>query len=233
MKHYLLSSIALTAISVAASAQVKYHLNFGAQNSNFRGDGMQLINKLADISGDYLKQGSYTSYYAGLSVNIPIAEHFSIEPGLQYSKTGATLTGNLAFKALSLLGVHAGVKAVSHRVEIPLLLKAEVAKGLYLVAGPQVNYSYNNNLQLKAGILGINAINKKIDIDNLYEPFSAAALGGIQYQFPGGMQVQALYEYGLSKIVNNGSMNLYQNNMKIGIGIPLNFLSKNREESYY
>lgn len=232
MKHFLLSSLVLVVFSMASSAQVTWHAKIGGQNSNFRGNGMDMINKLADISNDYLKQGSYTSYYTGFSATIPVAEHFSIEPGLQYSKTGATLTGNLSFKVLSLLGVHASVKAVSHRVELPLLLKAEVAKGLYIVAGPQVNYSFDNNLQLKAGILGINAINKKISLDNLYEPFSAAALGGLQYQFPGGMQIQALYEYGLSKIVNNGNMNIYQNNMKIGIGIPLNFLSRNRENEY-
>ena len=232
MKHFLLSSLLFIGFSIASSAQATWHVNVGAQNSNFRGDGMQLMDKLAEISGGYLKQGSYTSFYAGTSVNIPIANHFSIEPGLQYSKVGASLTGNLAFKALSLLGINASVRAISHRIEMPLLLKAEVAKGLFLVGGPQVNYSYSNDLQLKAGFLGINALNKKIDIGNMYEPFSAAALGGIQYQFPGGMQVQALYEYGLSKIVNNGNMNLYQNNMKIGIGIPLNFLNRNRETDY-
>lgn len=232
MKQFVLVAM-IIAGSISIKAQVTYHVKVGAQSSNFRGDGIQLIDKLADISSDYLKQGSYTSVYAGVSASIPVGERFSIEPGIQYSKVGATLTGNLALKALSLLGVNASVKAVSHRVEMPVLLKAEIANGLWLFAGPQVNYSYNNNLQLKAGILGINALNKKIAIDNMYEPFSAAALGGFQYQFPGGMQLQALYEYGLSKIANDGNMNLYQNNIKIGIGIPLNFLSKERKEEYY
>lgn len=229
MKQLVLATM-MVVCAMASKAQVTYHVKIGAQNSNWRGNGMELLNKVADISNDYLKQGAYTSFYTGVSASIPVGEHFAIEPGLQYSKVGATLTGNLAFKALSILGINASVKAISHRVEMPLLLKGEVAKGFYIVAGPQVNYSYNNKLQVKAGILGFNALNQKIDIDNFYEPFSAAALGGLQYQFPGGMQVQALYEYGLSKIINNGSMDVYQNNIKIGLGIPLNFLNKNREE---
>jgi len=232
MKRFVFAAI-IIAGSIAAKAQVNYHIKLGVQSSNWRGDGMDILNKVADISNDYLKQGSYTSYYAGISATIPIAEHFSIEPGLQYSKVGATLTGNFVFKALSILGINASAKAISHRIEMPVLLKAEVAKGLYVVAGPQVNYSYNNKLQLKAGILGINALNQKIDIDNFYEPFSGAALGGLQYQFPGGMQVQALYEYGITKIINNGTMDVHQNNIKIGLGIPLNFLSKTNDEEYY
>jgi hypothetical protein len=230
MKHFLLSSLLIIAIGFSSSAQVSYHINIGAQNSNWRGDGMSMLNKVVDISNDYLKQGSYTSFYAGASADIPIAEHFSIEPGLQYSKVGAVLTGNFIFKALSILGINASAKAISHRIEMPVLLKAEVAKGLYIMAGPQVNYAYNNNLQLKAGILGFNAINKKIDIDNFYEPFSGAALGGLQYRFPGGMQVQALYEYGITKINNNGMMDVHQNNIKIGLGIPLKFKGRNSEE---
>src|SRR4051812_45364484 len=100
MKQFVLAAM-IIAVSISTNAQVTYHVKIGAQSSNFRGDGMQLIDKLADISSDYLKQGSYTSFYAGASASIPIGERFSIEPGIQYSKTGATLTGNLAFKALS------------------------------------------------------------------------------------------------------------------------------------
>lgn len=231
MKKFVLAAIIIST-TTALHAQVTFHAKVGAQNSNWNGNGMQAFEKLLDFGGDYLKQGSFTSFYTGISANIPIASHFSIEPGLQYSKVGTTLTGNLEFKALSLLGINASARAVSHRVEMPILLKAEVAKGLYVVAGPQLNYAYSNQLQLKAGILGFNALNKKINIDNMYEPFGAAALGGLQYQFPGGMQVQALYEYGITKIVNNGSIDIRQNNMKIGIGIPLNFLSRNRGSDY-
>jgi hypothetical protein len=232
MKQLVLAA-SLIAVSITTKAQVTYHVNVGVQNSNWRGDGMNVLYNVVDISNDYLKQGSYTSFYTGLTATIPVAEHFSIEPGLQYSKAGATLTGNFVFKVLSVFGVNASAKAISHRIEMPVLLKAEVAKGLYIVAGPQVNYSYSNKLQLKAGVLGINAYKQKINIDNLYEPFSAAALGGLQYQFRGGMQVQALYEYGISKILNNGAMDIHQNNIKVGMGIPLNFLNRERDEEYY
>jgi hypothetical protein len=232
MKNFILSVFSFAAFTTIASAQVTYHANIGAQSSNFRGNGMSILDKLTEISSDYLKQGSYTSFYAGASANIPIAEHFSIEPGLQYSKVGATLTGNLAFKLLSVLGVNASAKAISQRLEMPVLLKAEVAKGLSLMVGPQLNYAFSNKLQIKAGALGFNVINKKFDINSFYEPLSAAALGGLEYQFPGGMRMQAMYEYGISKIVNNGNMDIHQNSIKVGLGIPLNFGHKDRDRDY-
>lgn len=221
MKSILFPVLVIACFS--AKAQVSYTIKIGAQNSRWRGDGMNVLNNITEWSGDYLKQGGYTSFYAGGSVNIPLGERFSIEPGLQYSKVGTQLAGNLSLKVLQIFGINASAAAISKRIELPVLAKAEIARGLYLVAGPQVNYAYNNKLHIKAGILGFNAINKKFDIDDAFEPFSAAALGGLQYQFPGGLQVQALYEYGLSKISSEGRADVYQNNIKIGMGLPLKF----------
>lgn len=232
MKHLLFLAFILS-IGFAAAAQPSYHIKLGGQSSSWRGDGMYLLDRLTDITGDILKQGSYTSYYAGASVTLPIGERFSIEPGLQYSKVGTALTGNLAFKALSILGVQASVRTVTKRFELPVLAKAEVAKGLFIVAGPQVNYSLSEKLQIRAGVLGFNAINQKIDISGGFEPLSASALGGLQYQFPGGIQLQAVYEYGLTRITNNGSADIYQNNIRVGLGLPLNFLNGKKNESYY
>jgi Outer membrane protein beta-barrel domain len=150
-----------------------------------------------------------------------LADRISIEPGLQYSRVGATLQGNLAYKALSLLGIKAGVKAVSQRVELPVMVKAEVAKGLHLMAGPQLNYAFGNEVKLQGSILGINLLNTQVDINNSIEPLSVAAVGGVQYQFGKGFQLQATYEYGLSSIAKNNSADIYQNSFRIGMGIPI------------
>jgi hypothetical protein len=92
---------------------------------------------------------------------------------------------------------------------------------MHLVAGPQLNYAMQSKLQLQGQVLGINLLNKKLDIGNAVEPFSVAALGGIQYQFANGFQLQGLYEYGLSRIAKNNAVDIYQNTVRIGMGIPI------------
>lgn len=228
MKKIALFSIAALPFTLSY-AQPTFSVHAGTQISKWRGNGSGLLDTLVEKAGDYLKQGSYTSFYVGVNGNFPIGAHFAIEPGLQYSQVGTSLASNFVFKILKNYGINLGAKAITHRIEMPVLLKGEIAKGLWLVAGPQVNYSYNNKLQLKAGIFGFNVINKKIDIDNGFESFSAAALGGLQYQFPVGIRVQALYEYGVTKIINNNNANVYQNNIKLGMSIPLTYRHKEDE----
>jgi hypothetical protein len=190
---------------------------------------MAILDTLVENSGDYLKQGSYTGYYVGLSAGIPIGSYIEIEPGLRYSKTGTSLSKNIVFNILKNYGVDVGARVVTHRIELPVLIKGQVAKGLYLVVGPQVNYAYSNQLKLKAGLFGINVINKKYDLNNGFEEFSAAAIGGINYRFPVGVQVQALYEYGLTRIMNITNENVYQNSFKLGMTIPFKYNQQDEE----
>ncbi len=224
MKHILSAPLAacLLLTTVAATAQPMLHINTGGLHSNWRGDGLNILQSISSVTQtNLLTQQGYNSMYFGVSMEWPLGEHFSIEPGLQYSRTGASLQGNLAVKALSLLGISAGVKAVSDRLEMPVLAKAEVVKGLYVVAGPQANYAFDNTLKMHGSVMGINLINKKLDMNDAIEPFSASAVGGLQYQFNGGFQLQALYEYGLTRIAKNNSADIYQNSFRVGMGIPI------------
>jgi opacity protein-like surface antigen len=208
--------------NASTQSQPMWHIKMGGVKSNWRGDGMSIFNSLADVAGsDFIHQQGYNSFYVGASVQLPLADRISIEPGLQYSRVGASLQGNLAYKALSLLGIKAGLKAVSQRVELPVMVKAEVAKGLHLIAGPQLNYAFDNEVKLQGSILGINPLNTQVDINNSIEPLSVAAVGGVQYQFAKGFQLQATYEYGLTKIAKNNSADIYQNSFRIGMGIPI------------
>jgi hypothetical protein len=140
---------------------------------------------------------------------------------LQYSRTGASLQGDLALKILELAGAGIEVRAVSQRLEMPLLLKAELTEGLHLVAGPQLNYAFDSKLRLQGTVLGMRLLNRQLDIQELVEPVSVAALGGLQYQFANGVQIQGIYEYGLSRIAKNNAADIYQNSFRLGLGIPV------------
>ena len=222
MKNWLLSGFALL-IVCSSQAQVSFSINAGTQFSKWRGNGMAILDTLVENSGDYLKQGSITGYYVGFNAGIPLNGFIEIEPALRYSKTGTSLSKNIVFSILKNYGVDIGARVVTHRIELPVLVKGQVAKGLYVVIGPQVNYAYSNQLKLKAGVLGINVINKRFDLDNGFEEFSAAAVGGVNYRFPIGVQVQALYEYGVTRIMNITNDNVYQNSFKLGMTIPFKY----------
>jgi opacity protein-like surface antigen len=217
-----LATVCLIAFTTHSFTQPNITLKMGGLRSQWRGDGLNILNGFADITkSDLFHQDGMTSYYVGAGVSLPIGERFSIEPGLQYSRVGASLQGDLALKALSVLGVGLRVRAITDRLELPVLLRAEVARGLHLVAGPQLNYAMQSQLQLQGQVLGINLLNKKLDIGSAVEPLSVAALGGIQYQFANGFQLQGVYEYGLSRIAKNNAADIFQNSVRIGMGIPI------------
>ena len=228
MKKFMLPGFALV-LALSAHAQVSFSINAGTQFSKWRGNGMAILDTLVENSGDYLKQGSITGYYVGFNAGIPVNHFIEIEPALRYSKTGTSLSKNIVFNILKNYGVDLGARVVTHRIELPVLVKGRVAKGLYVVLGPQVNYAYSNQLKLKAGVLGINVINKKFDLNNGFEEFSAAAVGGINYRFPVGVQVQALYEYGVTRIMNITNDNVYQNSFKLGMTIPFKYKQPEEE----
>ena len=221
--RHLIALLFAISFSYSAFSQMNWHINAGGVNSNWRGDGLNIFSKVVDVVGsNFLTQQGYNSVYAGGSVQLPLGERFSVEPGLQYSRVGATLKGNLAVKALSLLGISGGARAISQRIELPVVLNAEVVKGLSLFAGPQLNYAFSNKVQVHAGVLGINLINKKFDVNNRVEPITVSAIGGVKYQFVNGFNFKAAYEYGLTGIAKNNIANLYQNSFRVGVGIPLN-----------
>ena len=208
--------------STHLTAQPDIRIKAGGVYSSWRGDGLMILQRFDDLTGsDLFSQQGLASWYAGVSATWPLGDHLSIEPGLQYSRTGASLGGDLALKVLELAGAGLEVRAVSQRVEMPLLLKAELVEGLHLVAGPQLNYAFDSQLRLQGSILGIRLLNRQLDIGNLVEPVSVAALGGLQYQFANGVQIQGMYEYGLSRIARNNAANIYQNSIRVGLGIPV------------
>ena len=79
-----------------------------------------------------------------------------------YSQKGYNLKGELNLKGLEFLGANASAQLQSQYIDIPLLLKADLG-GFEIFAGPQVSYLTKADVVLKAGVLGFNLLNKKMD----------------------------------------------------------------------
>jgi len=214
----LLTIISTLLIMNVINAQVTYGLRSGVNFSKWQGEDLQVIEDLLDKTDGYLVTKGKTGMHIGGYVNIPISKGLSFEPGLQYSKKGYSIKGDFQIPALKYFGINIGAQVQSHYIDIPLTFKANVYKGLQVYAGPQVSYLVRSTLNAKLGILGISIFNKGIGITERFNKVDLGLTGGVGYQFGNGINLQAGYDYGLSKLDKNDSYAAYNRVLKISVG---------------
>lgn len=190
----------------------------GILSTGIRGDASESLNQLLESTDGIVQTTDRTGFFAGLNANVPLAENFSIEPGVYYSQKGYNISGEIGIKGLEFLGAHAKAGLQNQYIDIPVLLKANF-DGLQIFAGPQVSYLLQSNLKTTAGVLGVNLLNKTLDATGQFNRWDAAITGGIGYEFSNGFNVTASYDYGLIKIDANKSVNAYNRGLRLGIGM--------------
>jgi Outer membrane protein beta-barrel domain len=213
--------IAVTAClftATAATAQIKYGVNAGVNMASWQGDAVKSLNSIVNVTDGYLATKGRTGFHVGGYVSIPVGSRVSIAPGLQYSQKGYAINGNLDIPALKFIGANAGAQVQSHYIDVPLLVRVEVAKGLSVYAGPQFSYLVKNNLRVDAGVLGISLLRRNLDITDQFKRIDAGIAAGARYQFANGFHVQAGYDYGLSRVDAGSSFKSYNRVVKVGVG---------------
>ncbi|MBL0200848.1 MAG: PorT family protein [Chitinophagaceae bacterium] len=199
-------------------AQVRYGIRAGVNFAKWQGDDLQVIEDLLDKTDGYVVTKGKTGWHVGTYVNIPISNTFSFEPGLAYSKKGYSIKGDVQIPVLKILAINAGAQVQQHYIDMPLVLKANVYKGLQVYAGPQVSYLVRSTLNAKLGVLGINIFNRGFGITERFNKVDMGLTGGIGYQFENGLNVQAGYDYGLSKLDKNENYSAYNRVVKVSVG---------------
>jgi outer membrane protein with beta-barrel domain len=165
-----------------------------------------------------VQTSSRTGFYAGGYLNLSLGDIISIEPGLYYSQKGYTMKGDFNIKAMDFIGANAGAQLQLSYIDAPLVMKANLAKGLQVFAGPQISYLAHSNLQVNAGALGLSLFRKNMDVTDNFNKWDVALTGGLTYQFANGINIQAAYDYGLSKVDANKTFKSYNNVVKVGVG---------------
>ena len=218
MKKQVLLSVCI-AISSLAIAQVKpsFGVRAGLSSAGMRGDAVNSLKNTIDFANGMISTTNRTGFFAGAYATIPVSNLLSVEPGLYYSQKGYELKGAFNLKGLAFLGANAKADLNSQYIDIPVLLKANI-NGFQVFAGPQLSYLVQSDLRTKAGLLGINLLNGKTDVSSQFNRWDAAVTGGIGYQFTNGMNVMAAYDYGLSRVDANRSLNSYNQSFKLGVG---------------
>jgi len=199
-------------------AQVSYGIRNGINFAKWQGDDLQVIEDLLYKTDGYLVTKGITGIHIGGYVHIPISEVFSFEPGLQYSKKGYSIKGDFQIPALKYFGINLGAQVQSHYIDIPLTLKANVYKGFQVYGGPQVSYLVRSTLNAKLGVLGISIFNRGFGITERFNKVDLGLTGGVGYKFENGINLQAGYDYGLSKLDKNDNYAVYNRVVKVSVG---------------
>jgi hypothetical protein len=217
-KFYAVAAILLVAAFTKINAQVKYGINAGITSSSLKGEAMGGLNDLMDLTNGMITTQPRTGLYAGGFVEMPLGAGFSIQPGVYYAQKGYAMRGEIGGDKIDFLGAGARANLVSHYIDVPVVFKAEVAKGLQIFAGPQLSYLVNSNLKMDAGLLGISLFKTNIDVTENFNRADWGVTGGLGYTFDNGFSINAAYDHGLSRVDKNRNVESFNRVFKVGIG---------------
>ncbi len=166
MKKYLTIGLVVLVIGIAKAQEVK----FGVKG------GLNFMN----ISGN---QGSGTGkvgYHVGGLVEFKLSDKFAIQPELLYSTTGTKE---------NVFGVE--FKSTLSYINLPIMAKYFVVKGLSIEAGPQIGYLASSKMttDLTYDVMG-----------NSYQKVDYGMNVGAGYELDNGLMFQVRYYAGMANI---------------------------------
>ncbi|WP_316803841.1 porin family protein [Pedobacter nototheniae] len=218
MKKLTLSLLMVAGLGLAASAQtspVKFGVKAGVTFPSLTTSG-------SDAGGETAFNKSTTSFYVGGTVDIPVSEMFSVQPGLSLIGKGG--------KESNLAGTTLSAKINTMYIEIPVnavvSFKTGDAGKVFIGAGPY--YAMAISGKLKVGDQSADIKFGKSE-DNLGEDdlglrrgdFGVNFLGG--FQLNNGLNIHAGYGLGLSNILPEGNGNVKLKNSVISVGVGFSF----------
>ena len=162
----------------------------------------------ATLSGDdeFDSPDSRTSFHVGLVAEMPISEMFSIQAEALYSGQGAQFDfdGSDGDKAEFQLDY----------INVPVLAKIYVTKGLSFEVGPQFSFLVNEEIDLNP-----NSNDGDLDLEDTdfeAESFDFGVAGGLTFQTEMGIFATGRYTYGLTEIYKDSDIR--NSVFQIGIG---------------
>jgi hypothetical protein len=173
---------------VTANAQVQFGLKAGANICMISGKGP-----------NGTKYMTYTGYYGGALVAIPVVGQFSLQPELVYSAEGAKVLGDGNFTLNSAY------------FNIPVLVKYNHPSGFFLETGPQLGLLLN--AKVKSG-------SYTEDVKSSSQSTSFSWAFGLGFLIlPVNLGIDARYNFELTNLAKSGSFlgNIKNNVIQIGL----------------
>lgn len=200
---------------VQAQAQLRGGVRIGVNAATWGGDAVESFSEILETTGA-MEINMKPGLHVGAYLQLPITSSFSLEPGIYYSSKGAEVTQT--FFSNSFIKPKATITDHAHYVEVPVLLRAHLGPGFQLYAGPQLAYLIENSITAEAGVLGASyEYNTKAEAG--LRKFDFGVTGGLGYEFAGGINLQAGYEWGLSTLDEGRSnVDAFNRVVKVSLG---------------
>ncbi len=167
----------------------------------------------ATLNGDIESPDSRTSFHVGLMAEFPLAEIFSLQVEALYSGQGAEYdqvyaTGNV-LDPISTRNVELQLDYIN----VPVLAKVYVMKGLSLEAGPQFSFLVNDEWDTNpTGDDG----DSPSPIRQSAHTFEFGVAGGLTFQTEMGLFAYGRYNQGISDIADD--LNVNNSVFQLGVG---------------
>jgi hypothetical protein len=143
-----------------------------------------------DVEGNKAKAG----FYLGGFIGVPVAESFSIQPELVFSLQGVKFDGDS--------------KVNMSYLNIPILARYTTGSGFFAETGPQLGFLLSAKAKEDGESSNVKDYFKKTD-------FSWAL--GVGYQFESNIGVNARFNFGLSKLDEDGEVKMYNRVFQVGL----------------
>ena len=143
--------------------------------------GVNVSNLSSDNS---LDTNTKTGFYAGLMMNAPLAENFSIQPEVLYNSVGTEYTyGTVGTSTLTL-----------DYITVPVMFQYNVVPQFYLEAGPEFGFLVNAKQKIESGSWSGSA---ELDKDN-FNPFNFGVGLGAGFNLTNNIGINARYVAGFT-----------------------------------
>lgn len=189
MKKIVMAAIAVLGLSTAAQAQMD--VKFGPKV------GLNLAS-ISDLNDSSMR----TAYYVGAVAEFKINSRFSIQPEIVYSAQGAE-------------GKNFGIKTKfkNDYVTVPVMAKIYLIDGLNFEIGPQIGFLVNAK-----GSVDVNGVEVGKDLKSDLKSTDVSLGLGAAYELPMGFFVNARYNLGLTKVVEDDNSDSKNNVIQLGAG---------------
>ncbi|RLJ69083.1 outer membrane protein with beta-barrel domain [Lacinutrix venerupis] len=209
MKKIILSTAVFISGLVFLNAQsdskeVQFGVKGGLNSSTISGD-------------DFGDLESRTSFNVGVLAEVPISERLSFQPEVFYSGQGFDVAEN---DQDNIFDTNDNIEYQLDYIQVPLLLKAYLVKGLSVEVGPQFGFKIHEELDFQptndGGDIEINSE------DSYVKDFSTSVALGASYKFDSGLFVNGRYNFGVTDIFDDNTpfqgIDAKNNVLQVGLG---------------
>lgn len=197
MKKYMLliATLFLSVTLMAQTDKIKLGVKAGLNLSSLSFDESEL------------NSSNKTGFTAGIMVEIPLAKNFSLQPELLYSEQGS----KSSFSDQDVTNSNYKSTIDLNYLNIPVMVKYYVLKGLSVQAGPQIGILLKANNKYQDNFLGYEN-HESFNLKDYTTGIDTSVNFGLGYQFKDKFYTDLRYNISYSNVFKEGDANHFINN---------------------